>query len=206
LANELTASFDGRCQRNGIYRMPRSGPSRRLTLDCHIRGTERNDTLDGTPFTDIVSGLAGDDELLGEDGQDRLSGGPGADTLLGGDLADRLDGGYGADLLIGGSFEGDPFTQIDDSLSGGPGPDDLRGGPGRDLLNGDTGNDILRGGPDQDILFGGPGNDRLFASGDPTDESGRGIRDVVACGRGRHDVAYVDRQDRVSGCETVHRR
>jgi Ca2+-binding RTX toxin-like protein len=204
--NDLVASFDGPCQRNAVYRVPVSSPGRRLTLDCHIRGTQLADTLTGTAFTDIINGLAGDDELLGEDGQDRLVGGAGNDTLLGGNLADRLEGGYGADLLIGGSFEGDALTQIDDSLSGGPGPDDLRGGPGRNVLHGDTGNDVLRGGPDPDVLFGGPGNDRIFASGDPYGDSSGVVLDIVDCGSGRHDIAYVDRRDAVTGCETVHRR
>jgi hypothetical protein len=205
-SNELTASFRGPCQQYGVYRMTVLSASRRLTLDCHIRGTAEPDVLTGTAYRDIITGLAGDDEELGGDGEDRLIGGPGGDTLLGGNLADRLEGGYGADLLIGGSFDRDPSTQVDDSLSGGPGPDDLRGGPGPDLLRGDTGNDVLRGGPDVDVLFGGPGNDRIFASGDLQDEHGRLVRDIVSCGSGRHDVAFVDRQDRASGCETVHRR
>ena len=205
-ANELAASFDGPCEPSGIYRMSVPSTSRRLTLDCHIRGTAGPDVLSGTPQRDIVTGLAGDDELLGGDGEDRLIGGPGGDTLLGGDKGDRLEGGYGADLLIGGSFQQDPATEIDDRLLGGPGPDELRGGPGRDSLNGSMGNDVLRGGTGEDSLYGGPGNDRIFASGDPTDDLRRAAHDFVACGGGRHDVAFVDRQDRVSGCETVHRR
>ena len=204
--NVFAASFDGPCQRRGIYRMAVPSTSQRLTLDCHIRGTSGPDDLTGTPSRDIISGLAGDDELLGGDGEDRLIAGPGNDTLLGGNLGDRLEGGYGADLLIGGNFQQSATAEIDDRLFGGPGADDLRGGPGRDSLNGDTGNDILRGGPDEDSLYGGPGNDRIFASGDPVDDQGRPAPDFVACGGGRHDVAFVDRRDHVSGCETVHRR
>jgi Ca2+-binding RTX toxin-like protein len=205
-ANELAASFDGPCEPSGIYRMSVPSTSRRLTLDCHIRGTAGPDVLSGTPQRDIITGLAGDDELLGGDGEDRLIGGPGGDTLLGGDKGDRLEGGYGADLLIGGSFQQDPATEIDDRLLGGPGPDELRGGPGRDSLSGSMGNDVLRGGTGEDSFYGGPGNDRIFASGDPTDDQGRAAHDFVACGGGRHDVAFVDRRDRVSGCEAVHRR
>jgi RTX calcium-binding nonapeptide repeat (4 copies)/WD40-like Beta Propeller Repeat len=204
--NFFAASFVGPCQRNGIYRMAVRSASQRLTLDCHIRGTSGSDVLTGSPNRDIITGFAGDDELLGADGEDRLIGGPGDDTLLGGNLADRLEGGYGADLLIGGNFQQDPAIEIDDRLIGGPGPDDLRGGPGSDSLTGGTGNDVLRGGTGEDSLYGGPGNDRIFASGDPTDVHLRVAHDFVACGGGRHDVAYVDRQDHVSGCETVHRR
>jgi Tol biopolymer transport system component len=203
VANELTASFVGPCQRSGIYRVSLPSASRRLTLDCHIRGSGEADVLNGTPYRDIIAGLPGDDELSGSGGQDRLIGGLGDDTLLGGDGADLIEGGYGADLLTGGAFPQDIFTNVDDRLSGGPGPDDLRGGPGRDNLSGDTGNDVLRGGSDADVLSGGPGNDRIFASGDsPHDD----IPDIVRCGAGRRDVAYLDREDKVSGCETVHRR
>jgi hypothetical protein len=202
IANELVTSFDGPCQRFGIYRMSVPSASRRLTLDCHIRGTGEGEVLDGTAWRDIVTGLAGDDELSGSGGEDRLIGGAGDDTLLGGDMADRLEGGYGADLLVGGPFKQDIYTQVDDRLLGGPGPDDLRGGPGRDDLSGDSGNDVLRGGPDADVMSGGPGNDRIFASGDsPNDD----IPDIVRCGAGRRDVAYVDPEDKASGCEIVHR-
>jgi hypothetical protein len=204
--NVFAASFVGPCQRNGIYRMAVRSPSQRLTLDCHIRGTSGSDVLTGSSNRDIITGFAGDDELLGADGEDRLIGGPGDDTLLGGNLGDRLEGGYGADLLIGGSFPQDPYVTFDDRLIGGPGPDDLRGGPGDDSLTGGTGNDVLRGGTGEDSLYGGPGNDRIFASGDPSDVHLRVAHDFVACGARRHDVAYVDRQDHVSGCETVHRR
>jgi Tol biopolymer transport system component len=208
LANELTASFSGRCRRSAIYRMSVTSTSRRLTLDCHIRGTDAPDVLKGTSYTDIITGLAGDDELLGADGADRLIGGPGGDTLLGGNMGDRLEGGYGSDLLIGGNIGrdySDP-TDVEDSLFGGPGPDDLRGGAARDILSGDAGNDVLRGGPGADTLYGGPGSDRILASGDTPDEFGRPVRDIVRCGAGRHDVAFVGRQDTVHGCEIVHRR
>lgn len=203
IANELVTSFDGPCQRFGIYRMALPSASRRLTLDCHIRGTGEGEVLDGSAWRDIVTGLAGDDELSGSGGEDRLIGGAGDDTLLGGDMADRLEGGYGADLLVGGPFKQDIYSHVDDRLLGGPGPDDLRGGPGRDDLNGDSGNDVLRGGPDADVMSGGPGNDRIFASGDsPHDD----IPDIVRCGAGRRDVAYLDPEDKASGCEIVHRR
>jgi Ca2+-binding RTX toxin-like protein len=204
--NFFAASFHGPCQQSGIYRMSVPATSRRLTLDCHIVGTNGPDALTGSPYRDIITGLAGDDELLGGDGVDRLIGGPGADALLGGDQGDRLEGGYGADLLIGGSFQQDMYTTIDDRLIAGPGADDLRGGPGSDSLSGGTGDDVLRGGTGEDALYGGPGRDRILASGDPVDDQGRPAHDFVACGGGRHDVAFVDRRDHVSGCETVHRR
>jgi Ca2+-binding RTX toxin-like protein len=100
-------------------------------------------------------------------------------TFAGSARADRLTGTAGADVLYG--------------LGGN---DVLRGGKGNDVLYGGRGNDVLDGGPGLDRLYGGPGTDTLRARD--------GRRDVVDCGPGR-DVAYVDRIDRVSGCERVVR-
>jgi hypothetical protein len=101
-------------------------------------------------------------------------------TLAGNARANRITGTAGADLIYG--------------LGGN---DTLNGGKGNDVLYGGTGNDTLVGGLGRDRLFGGPGNDVLRARD--------GRRDVVDCGPGR-DVAYVDRLDRVSGCEKVVRK
>ncbi len=46
--------------------------------------------------------------------------------------------------------------------------------------------------------MGGSGSDRIRARG--------GGRDKVRCGAGLHDVAIVDRRDRVRGCEIVRVR
>jgi hypothetical protein len=100
-------------------------------------------------------------------------------TFSGGARADRMTGTAGADLIYGRG-----------------GNDTLRGGSGNDVLNGGPGNDVLYGGAGLDRLYGGPGTDILKARD--------GERDVVDCGPGR-DTAYVDRHDRVSGCERVIR-
>ena len=64
------------------------------------------------------------------------------------------------------------------------------------MVAGHEGDDQLNGGFDADVLAGGDGNDRLIARA--------GGRDVVDCGPGQ-DLAYVDRGDRVVGCERVRR-
>jgi Ca2+-binding RTX toxin-like protein len=87
-------------------------------------------------------------------------------------------------------------TAASDVLYGLGGNDTLLGLGGNDVLYGGVGADKLNGGPGADRLYGGPGNDVLRARD--------GRRDVVDCGPGR-DTAYVDRLDRVSGCETVRR-
>jgi hypothetical protein len=95
----------------------------------HIFGTDRDDTLRGTPDADVICGLFGDDTLRGLGGKD---------LVLGGDGDDRIAGGKGADRLRG--------EKDDDSLRGGLGRDSLSGGPGRDLLSGGAGRDRCAGG------------------------------------------------------------
>ncbi|HMI98235.1 MAG TPA: hypothetical protein VK488_00200 [Gaiellaceae bacterium] len=208
VTNDLAATYDGPCVFTGLRLIAvEKGASRRLTLDCHIRGTPRNDRIVGTNLKDVIAGLAGNDTLAGEGDSDIIDGGAGNDRLLGGSFGDILNGGPGNDLLVGGVDTQDAYAVHDDVLSGGPGSDELRGGPGLDSLNGDSGNDVLRGGVDSDILRGGPGNDRLFAWGDPGRGFGGRSGDILDCGSGRHDIAFVDRNDRVSrNCEVVRRR
>ena len=96
------------------------------------------------------------------------------------------------------------FQTTSVTLRGGGGNDQLIGSKrADDTLIGGTGNDILdasfgrsRRGDDQDKLLGGPGNDQLYAA------DGRGD-DIVNCGPGRRDVAVVDKEDKVIGCEKV---
>jgi Ca2+-binding RTX toxin-like protein len=94
-----------------------------------------------------------------------------------------------ADKLVG--------TNRNDILNGLGGNDTLLGRKGNDTLNGGTGNDVLDGGLGLDKLFGGAGNDTLKARD--------GQRDVVNCGAGKKDVAFVDKRDVVTGCEKVKR-
>jgi hypothetical protein len=97
-------------------------------------------------------------------------------------------------------------TAGSDRLIGGAADDLLYGRGGNDVLRGGAGNDILYGGGGRDVLDGGAGRDRLFGGlGDDTLKARDGKRDLVDCGPGR-DTAYVDRFDRLSGCERVLRR
>jgi glucose/arabinose dehydrogenase len=100
-----------------------------------------------------------------------------------------LTGTARADRLVG--------TPYADVLNGMGGNDTLLGGKGNDILRGGAGNDLLVGGLGHDSLYGGPGNDVL--------EARDGQRDTVSCGLGR-DTAFVDKLDRVTGCEVVHRK
>lgn len=97
-------------------------------------------------------------------------------------------------------------TPQDDRLTGTAGNDLIYGRGGNDRLLGGAGNDVLYGGLGNDVLYGGPGTDRLYGGPGKDELHARdGRRDTVDCGPGR-DVAWVDRSDRVSGCERVVRR
>ncbi|XQQ05421.1 MAG: calcium-binding protein [Leptolyngbya sp. IPPAS B-1204] len=91
-----------------------------------IRGTNRDDRLDGTGGSDEITGLRGNDVLSGRAGNDLLQGGNGNDRLFGEADADYLEGGEGNDKLDGG--KGDDF------LVAGNGNDQLTGGPGADIF------------------------------------------------------------------------
>jgi hypothetical protein len=128
--------------------------------------------------------------------------------LLSGPCANFQGGDKGANDLQG-TEAGDRLLGRDgpDNLSGLGGEDCLGGGKGRDVLEGGDGADTLRGNGARDVLVGGAGADRLRGGIDQDTLRARdGERDVVNCGRGRHDVAIVDSRDAVRGCEKVKRR
>ncbi len=60
-------------------------------------------TLDGTPYGDLVFGNGGADQLNGNNGNDRLIGGAQNDTLRGGAGNDTLEGEAGVDTYDGGA-------------------------------------------------------------------------------------------------------
>ena len=95
-------------------------------------------------------------------------------------------------------------------LTGGPLADELRAGSGKDDVRGGAGDDVLDAGStqefevDDDLVEGGPGRDRMSARDDRDRMLARdGEADVVDCGPDGPDVAVVDRQDTVLGCEIV---
>jgi Ca2+-binding RTX toxin-like protein len=119
--------------------------------------------------------------------------------LLGGvALADTIDGTSEPDDLVG--------TDKDDVIHASGGKDYVSGlaeadliyaGAGNDTVVGRDGNDRIYGNGGSDILFGNEGNDTIDSAGD------RGT-DVVKCGLGNNDTAYVDKIDSVKkNCENV---
>ncbi|MEL6496079.1 MAG: DVUA0089 family protein, partial [Cyanobacteria bacterium J06623_7] len=140
-----------------------------------ISGTAMADDLDGTPQSDLISGLAGDDTITGAAEADNLAGGNGNDLLSGNNGDDLLHGGAGADTLVGGN--------------------------GNDIIDGDRGTDRLvgNGGMDTFILRtnGGRSNITDFTIG--TDKialsSGIGFEDLVLTSAGRNTtISFAERQ------------
>lgn len=114
-----------------------------------IIGSDWNDTLtgydgQGTDWTNVFYGGAGDDLMDGAAGDDSLYGGADNDTIIGGLGADVIDGGDGNDQLFVGAGDtvtggaGDDIFIIDDTALGG-GTITIDGGetdePGGDTLN-----------------------------------------------------------------------
>ena len=88
------------------------------------RGTQLNDTLDGSNGVNQLEGLNGNDSLSGLGANDTLFGGDGNDTLSGGANQDQLFGGNNDDVLNG--------DESSDTIAGDAGRDTMTGGAGVD--------------------------------------------------------------------------
>jgi Ca2+-binding RTX toxin-like protein len=149
--------------------------------------TTGSDNLVGTPQSDTVDALAGDDIVYGRGGNDALLGGDGDDQLYGEDGDDRLDGGAGADQMSGGSgndiyvvdavgdivseVPGSGVDNVESSVSfalptevenltlTGTANIDATGNDAANVINGNAGNNRINGGAGGDTMVGGAGDD-----------------------------------------------
>jgi Ca2+-binding RTX toxin-like protein len=141
-----------------------------------ITGTAGNDALSGTPQTDLVNLLAGNDFFFSGGGNDVVLGGLGDDAIRGDAGNDDLNGEGGADFLVGGS--------------------------GNDKLSGGSGNDIIDGGSGVDNLTGGTGSDRFDFNSLIESGTGVGNRDIIADfvrGLDRIDLSTIDANPGLAG-------
>lgn len=139
-----------------------------------IRGTSRDDVLDGSRGRrNTIRGLGGDDTLLAGK-KDRVVGGGGNDTL------DAREG-RGRNTLKGGGGSDELFAEKRDTLLGSGGSDRLvsLNARGRNTLNGGGGDDILVGGSNDD-LRGGGGSDQFIIADGTLPSSQLQIRDFQA--------------------------
>ncbi len=193
--------------------------------DDDVRAGEGNDTVNtgtGDDYVDEGSGAdtvntgSGNDRIRGSitaDNGDVLDGGAGlgdsidlrdrtaplnisfngvaddgeageGDNLIG---IERVDSGEGDDTLTGGPAPEQLFSNDGhDVIDGGPGPDELGGGQGNDVVRGGSGNDNLDGGDGADQLDGGEGDDDFyggfFDSGADSMAGGEGIDSIIVGG------------------------
>ncbi len=115
----------------------------------------------------------------------------GTDTLTGTGYRDFLDGRGGNDTLSGAG--GKDIIQ-------GDGP--FFGVRGDDTIYGNAGGDNIRGGEGVDQIYGGSGDD-VIHSHDVTGDMLNGEADIVDCGQGFGDFAFIDPSDQVKNCENI---
>ena len=155
-----------------------------------------DETLSGTPETDLMIGGAANDTLNGLAATDCVFGGDGDDTANGDEGADLVTGDAGNDTATGGAGK--------DNVDGGDGKDRLKGKGGKDKVKGGDGKDKVAGGAGKDRIKGGNAKDEIKGNGgkDKINSIDR-TADKVNCGGGK-DTAKVDSIDRVSrNCEVV---
>lgn len=130
-------------------------------------------------------------------GGDRISIGPG--------LSGRADiaPGLGNDLVRAG-----PKTPLE--IDSGPGADTVIGSRLSDFIEGGRGRDLIRSRAGEDLIDGDEGRNRLFGGrGDDYVDARNGVSDVVDCGPGKDEEAFVDARrldPGIEGCELIHRR
>ncbi|OAB55982.1 hypothetical protein AY599_21725, partial [Leptolyngbya valderiana BDU 20041] len=162
--------------------------------------------LQGSPSTDAIVLLGGNDIAVddaagriyfGNAGDDVINGGGGADTLAGGQNNDRLEGGTENDLLFG-NLGGD-------NLLGGDGDDTILGGQDNDILLGEGGNDVLGGERGFDTLTGGTGSDQfiLASSGVQGTDVVTDFQDGVDKVRLPDGVSFANLQIQASSTSTL---
>jgi uncharacterized delta-60 repeat protein len=116
-----------------------------------IVGTERPNTLRGTPQADVIVAKGGNDLILGAGGNDVICAGSGND---------RVQPGAGNDTILGGTGNDVAVASLgNDRLNGEKGLDVLGGGAGTDVISGQPGDDLLLGGTGADTCTAGIGDD-----------------------------------------------
>lgn len=166
--------------------MVASGVALAASIQCPNRpgngceGTKKADTITGTPQADMIRARGGDDVVNARGGD--------GDFSIGGSGEDRVRGQGGSDDAIGGSISGN--FQTGDLKFVDSHDDVVRGGDGNDST---VAGGFGKGG--QDRLYGGAGNDTMYAAQRrfPFRGDVRVNKEIVNCGPGQQDTAYIDR-------------
>lgn len=107
-------------------------------LPATIVGTERSDTIEGTPGVDVIVAKGGNDLIRAYGGDDVICGGPGSDRIMTGAGDDVVIGGRGNDWVTsaagGDRVSGGPGDETVDLTTSSGSPVTLLGDEGLDLL------------------------------------------------------------------------
>jgi Ca2+-binding RTX toxin-like protein len=115
-----------------------AGAAYARTIDCtdgECEGTNKADTMNGSPRDDKMLVLDGGDTLYGLGGTDMLKGKGGNDKVKGDHGKDRVDGGAG-NGLVRGETHGVANDHAHDLLICGPGRDRVYFVRGQDTIKG----------------------------------------------------------------------
>ncbi|MGD1698479.1 tandem-95 repeat protein [Dapis sp. BLCC M229] len=165
-------------------------------------GTEGDDLVFGSAFSDTFSALGGNDtvfgqeesdSLLGQDGNDQINGNRGNDTISGGAGDDSLRGGRDADSVLGDAGNDTVFGDRDS--------DTVRGGEGRDIIYGGKENDDVAGGEDNDFVSGDIGDDTVVGDAGNDTLLGQAGNDIMSGGLGLDLISGGEDADSISGDE-----
>lgn len=168
-----------------------------------LAGNARSNRLeDGAASTRILCGPGGRDVVRAGGGDDAVDCTEPFHTAA--RHADTIDCGDGHDSVLLDIFDQVNLAnceQVTRVWLGGAARDAFAGSSGRDWFVGQAGTDRItcRGGIDQ--VTAGSGDD-VVRCGDPWGVA-RSSSDVIECGPGRRDHAFVDYFDRTSGCELL---
>jgi Ca2+-binding RTX toxin-like protein len=146
---------------------------------ANITGTNNNDTLFGTAFSDVIKGLAGADSMAGGKGSDVYYVDNAGDTVT-----ETVNGGYDTiyssiDLSLALGFDNIEKVVLQDGAL------NVRGNDLNNTLVGNAGENSLRGDGGNDTLIGGAGNDFYIVEtlGDKiVEKAGGGHDEVMALG------------------------
>lgn len=152
-----------------------------------LRGTYKNDIIEGGSLNDTLFGNDGNDIIYGGAGNDIARGGNGNDTLYGEDGDDKLYGDNGDDIIYGNSGN--------DIIYGGNGNDIILGGGGNDRLYDNTGNNTF-------YFKEGDGADTIYmnAKGNDTIVFDAGLKDTLSFEQVKNDlvISYGTKGDSVT--------
>ncbi len=184
----------GAGQDNAAYISALTGVTIDLSNPLNNTGDAAGDTyisievIQGSRFSDSITGDSANNRLYGSDGDDILIGGAGHDLLSGDAGADVLNGGAGQDNVgyvsakssitldlsntanNSGDAAGDVYIDVEsfqgsnygDTMIGDSQNNRFYGSNGNDIMSGGGGNDFLSGDAGNDTLTGGTGSDTFF--------------------------------------------